>query len=115
MVGKGQPRLAQASTIFSPPTSYPRIAAHMISVHVAEDIAARLVRRFPPSNRPELRLALYERLGRLCEDSESGGMVYNLVAAVAADAVGKRDPGRYFAKVVMLRLRESNLLPSMEI
>lgn len=87
----------------------------MTTPYVAEDIVTRLTRRFPPHSSPHLRMALYERLGRLCEDPECGEQVYHLVAAVAADATSKRDPGRYFAHVVICRLRESDLLPSLEI
>lgn len=82
----------------------------MSTTYVSDDIVERLVRRFPPSSKPELRLALYERLGRMCEAEESGEQVYHIIAAAAADAQGKRDPGRYFAHVVILRLREADLL-----
>lgn len=87
----------------------------MASVHSAQDVVERLMRRFPPVIKPELRMALYDRLGRLCEDSEVGDQIYRLVAAAAADSAGKREPGRYFAHVIMLRLRESDLLPSREL
>jgi len=87
----------------------------MSTLYNAEDIISRLQRRFPPTAKPELRMALYERLGRLCEDSEIGQQVYHVIASAAADAAGKREPGRYFAHVVMLRLREGQLVGRPEI
>jgi len=70
----------------------------------------RLMRRFPPGARPELRMALYRRLDQLVE--AEGEAAYCVIATVAADAAGKREPGKYFAFVVLRRLMERGLIPS---
>lgn len=77
------------------------------------EVVERLQRRFGVGTRRELRMALYERLGRLVRDEGQGAL--NIIAAVAADAAGKRDPGRYFAFVVMKRLMERGLIPAPEL
>jgi len=76
-------------------------------------IAERLERRFGLGGNGELRRALYRRLERLAD--EGGEPVYRLIAVAACDADGKADPGRWFAKVVCLRLHESGLLRVPEL
>lgn len=77
------------------------------------EVVERLKRRFPVGTRPELRLALYTRLGRLVE--EYGEPVLHVVATAAADAASARNPGHYFAFVVMRRLRDRGILEEMTI
>ncbi len=74
------------------------------------DVANRLQIKFGLGTRPDLREALYHRLQELVY-GESGDRAYQVIASVAADAVGKRDPGRYFAHVVMARLQERGIIP----
>lgn len=78
-----------------------------------ENLADRLGRRFGFGTRPDLRKALYERLEKLVEDE--GEPAYLVIATVAADAAGKKEPGRYFAHVVILRLIERGILDSPEV
>ena len=79
----------------------------------SEEVVERLTRRFGTGTRKELRMALYERLGSLVQ--AEGQPALNIVATVAADAAGKREPGRYFAFVVMRRLQERGLIPAPEL
>lgn len=76
-------------------------------------IAERLEVRFGCGSDPGLRRALYRRLERLV--SERGEPACNLIAEVAADAVGKSDSGRYFAYSVVRRLREHGYFPPVEL
>lgn len=78
-----------------------------------EHVCERLTRRFGLGSRPELRKALYQRLERIVE--EEGEPAYLVIATAAADADGKEDPGRYFSKVVMLRLMERGVIESPEV
>ena len=80
---------------------------------VYHGVAGRLERRFGLGGNPELRRALYRRLE--CMIDEQGEPMYRLVATAAAEASGKEDPGRWFAKVVCLRIRESGLIPPPEL
>ena len=77
------------------------------------NVADRLEQRFGLGTRPTLRKALYLRLERLVNDE--GVEAYHIIAGVAADAVGKDHPGRYFSKVVCLRLTERGLLQAPEL
>lgn len=74
------------------------------------EVKERLVRRFGLGTRKELREALYDRLARLVESE--GDEALHVIASVAADAEGKRQPDRYFAKVVIVRLIERGILPA---
>lgn len=74
------------------------------------DVANRLVKKFGLGSRPDLRRQLYDRLACLCEHDDTG-KAYQIVAGVAADAIGKNDPGRYFAHVVCARLQEKGIIP----
>lgn len=78
-----------------------------------EDIVQRLKRRFPVGSKPELRLALYERIGQLVEDR--GDVAYHVVAEVAADAAGKRNPAHWFCFVVIRRLIERGIIDAPEL
>jgi hypothetical protein len=71
------------------------------------DISKRLERRFGVGSKPELRRTLYHRLELLVE--RLGEPAYKVIAIAAAEADGKNEPGRWFAKVVCLRLREHGL------
>lgn len=75
----------------------------------ALDIASRLELRFGLGTNPELRRALYQKLQQLV-DGERGSEVLACLDSVVADAVGKSDPGRYFAKVSLARLCERGLM-----
>lgn len=77
------------------------------------NIALRLEQRFSLGTRPELRRALYLRLEKLV--NEEGVEAYQIIASVAADAVGKNHPGRYFSRVVCLRLTERGILQPAEL
>lgn len=79
----------------------------------AHDIVERLTRRFGLGSRPELRKALYERLGELCE--AEGERAYHIIATAVADAVGKRNPSGYFCFVVMRRLIDRGVIPAKEV
>lgn len=72
-------------------------------------IAKRLEARFQLGSRPDLRRALYQRLEQLVE--EKGEAAYLVIATVAADAERARsDRGRYFSRVVLLRLMERGII-----
>ncbi len=77
------------------------------------DVASRLAKKFGLGSRPDLRQQLYDRLQWLIHQ-DNGDRAYQIVASVAADAVGKRDPGRYFAHVVCARLQEKGIIPPPE-
>ncbi len=79
------------------------------------DIAERLESRFGLGSRPELRQRLYRDLESRVYEGEQGERVFEVIASVAADAVGKRDPGRYFAYVVQRRLAERGMIPAKEV
>ncbi len=74
------------------------------------DVANRLAKKFGLGSRPDLRRQLYDRLELLVQMDDSG-RAYQILAGVAADALGKRDPGRYFAHVVCARLQEKGIIP----
>lgn len=76
------------------------------------EIAKRLEDRFGLGSRPDLRRRLYEQLEDLvyAAPADEGQRAYEVIAGVASDAVGKSEPGRYFAHVVKLRLVEKGLL-----
>jgi len=77
------------------------------------DVSRRLELRFGLGTRPDLRKSLYDRLQVLID--REGPEAYRIVASVAVDAEGKRNPGRYFAKVVVLRLTERGVLAMPEL
>lgn len=77
------------------------------------NIAERLEAKFGTGSRPELRRALYQRLEKCVE--EHGQAAYRILAVTAADSLGKKNPGRYFAHVVMARLHETGILTVPEI
>lgn len=79
----------------------------------AEELQDKLMRRFGPGDKPMIRRALYERLGRIVE--EYGDAALHVIATAAADAVGRRNNGRYFAFVVMRRLVDRGILPAPEL
>jgi len=73
-----------------------------------EEVVERLKRRFQLGSKPELRLALYHRLGQLVDDV--GEPALYVITEVAADAAGRDKPGNYFAFVVMRRLIERRII-----
>lgn len=77
------------------------------------NVATRLETKFGLGTRPDLRKALYARLEHLVE--EYGDRAYVAIASAAADAVGKENPGRYFARVVMLRLYERHVIQTEDL
>lgn len=80
------------------------------------NIAERLKAKFGMGSRPDLRAQLYDRLECLVENSGSDApRIYQVIASVAADAIGKQHPDRYFATVVMRRLQEARLVEMAEL
>lgn len=79
------------------------------------EVVDRLTRRFGMGSKPELRKALYERLGRIVEDGEVGEEALHIISTVAADSVGKRTPAQYFAWVVMRRLMDRGIIGRPEL
>lgn len=77
------------------------------------EIASRLERKFGLGTRPELRRRLYVFLQELVD--QHGSEAYVIVASAAADSEGKNHPGRYFAKVVKLRLVERGIVQAPEL
>lgn len=75
------------------------------------DVATRLAKKFGLGSRPDLRRQLYDRLENLVRHDDTG-RAYQIIAGVAGDAVGKNDPGKYFAHVVCARLQEKGVLPA---
>lgn len=71
-------------------------------------IAERLQRKLGLGDRPDLRRALYVRLERLV--AEKGEGCYYTIATVVEDSNGKLNPGKFFAKIVLLRLMERGYL-----
>lgn len=70
-----------------------------------QTIVGRLQHHFGLGSRPDLRLPLYQKVARIATE-DSTQRAYQIVSSVIADAAGKDDPGRYFAKVVLNRLEE---------
>jgi len=77
------------------------------------DVSRRLELKFGLGTRPTLRKSLYDRLEQLVDTV--GPEAYHVIATVAADSLGKEHPGRYFSKVVILRLTERGILRSPEL
>jgi hypothetical protein len=77
------------------------------------EISRRLEMKFGLGTRPTLRKSLYDRLQGLVD--AIGPEAYCIIATTAADAVGKTHPGRYFSKVVVLRLKEKGILETPEL
>lgn len=65
----------------------------------------KLRERLGHGTRPDLRDQLYQKVGLVVENDPTGRAA-DIVAGVVADSAGKKDPGRYFAKVVIARLDE---------
>lgn len=74
-----------------------------------DDVSFRLQQRFGLGGRPDLRKRLYDQLQELV--LRVGEPAYVIIASAAADAQGKDNPGRYFARVVSLRLKERGITP----
>ncbi len=80
------------------------------------DIASRLFTKFGGGSRPDLRRALYEELEEMVYNGGTNAeRIYQVIASVAADAIGKDKPGNYFAHVVKMRLKECKLLQMAEL
>ena len=76
-------------------------------------LSSRLERRFGLGTRPDLRKKLFNQLEQLVD--QVGETAYVVIASAAADAVGKDNPGRYFARVVTLRLKERGIVAVEDI
>lgn len=86
----------------------------MANGYCAEDIVDRLKRRFPLGDKPDLALALYERVAAIVE--EEGDRAYHILCTAADDAIRARTtPARYFRWLVMRRFRDRGLLPALEL
>jgi hypothetical protein len=72
------------------------------------EIAHRLEVKFGLGTRPDLRRSLYRDLEGIVESH--GPEAYIIIASAAVDSEGKEHPGRYFARVVKLRLMERGIL-----
>lgn len=72
-------------------------------------IAARLEKALGLGTQPELRRALYNKLEALVA-GPNGSDVLECLDNVVSDALGKADPGKYFAYVVTRRLQEKGLM-----
>ena len=72
------------------------------------DIAAKLEQKFGLGTRPDLRRQLYKRLEQIVD--QEGERAFVCIATAAADAIGKNQPGHYFARVVMVRLMERGVI-----
>ncbi len=70
-------------------------------------IAERLEKRFGLGDIPARRRALYLRLQSLV--MFHGEKVEVLIREAASMAAGKNNPGRYFAKAVVMKLRETEV------
>lgn len=79
----------------------------------SKDLPEKLERRFGTGSKPEARRAFYRRLELATEIH--GERVWTQLRIVAAECDGKREPGRYFCKTALLRLREAGLLPLADL
>lgn len=70
-------------------------------------IAARLWRKFGGGENPQKRRELYARLEMLAIGRED--LVHQVITEAVAQAVGARDPGRYFTRAVTRKLIEAGL------
>lgn len=77
------------------------------------NVAQRLEKAFGLGTRPTLRKALYSRLETLVE--QEGERAYLIIAQCAQDALNKREPGKYFAHVIVCRLIERGVLEAPDI
>lgn len=77
------------------------------------NVAQRLEKAFGLGSRPTLRKALYARLEQLVVDE--GERAYLVIAQCAQDSLSKREPGRYFAHVVICRLIERGIVATPDI
>ena len=71
----------------------------------ARGISFRLEMKFGLGQAPQKRRELYRRLESL--HSKEGERVHQVISEAVAQAVGARDPGRYFCKCVVAKLREA--------
>ena len=76
------------------------------------DLVEKLTRKFGLGTKPDARKSLYHRLEAAVE--QHGEAAYVVIASVACDAAGARQPEHYFCYSVVLRLRERHLLPELE-
>lgn len=79
----------------------------------ATEVYDRLSRRFGTPEVASVKAKLYLKLGQIIE--AEGDRAYMLIATAAADAAGKDQPDRYFAKTVIARLREHGFISSPEL
>lgn len=80
----------------------------------ADEVVEKLKRHFGLGEKPEIRLALYQRLGRIVEDE--GEYALQVVAQTVQDAQrATKDKGHYFAFVVMRRLLERRVIHAAEL
>lgn len=79
----------------------------------AASIIDRLRRRFGSGVPGDVRERFYAKLGNIIE--ANGESAYMCVASCAADAAGKEQPDRYFAKAVTARLREQGFTEAIEL
>jgi hypothetical protein len=70
-------------------------------------IEERLTLKFGLGNDGTKRRKLYQRLERLVEREGERALV--LISEAVAQAVGARDPGRYFCRAVVSKIRDSGL------
>lgn len=71
----------------------------------ARSISSRLELKFGLGQAPQKRRELYRRLELL--HTKEGDRVQQVISEAVAQAVGARDPGRYFCKCVVAKLREA--------
>jgi hypothetical protein len=71
----------------------------------ARSVSSRLELKFGLGQCPQKRRELYRRLELL--HKKEGDRVQQIISEAVAQAVGARDPGRYFCKCVVAKLREA--------
>jgi hypothetical protein len=79
----------------------------------ADDLEAKLTRRYGLGSKPDARRAFYRRLRLACE--VHGERVWTQIRTVAAEADGAREPARYFCRAALCRLREQGMMPLADL
>lgn len=75
-------------------------------------LAERLKKRFGLGEDPRKRAVLYRRLETLF--IQHGQIVWTLCAEAAAQANGTNNPGRYFCKAILGKLRDNKIVADMK-
>lgn len=77
-------------------------------------LVSELRRIYGPGENPKARYRLFWKLGRMvCQGN--GEAIRKIIGEVQSESKGKRSPARWFAAVVLWRIREAGLAPFPDV